>query len=78
MRSIRAMKPGAHDHGVSGFSRETEPIEDTHTLFIYINRINRIYIYIYIMYTLHIILSVNPMYSITRNEIYLNKERWQV
>ena len=67
MRSVRAMKPRAHDHGVSGLSRETEPIEDTHTLFIYINRINRIHIYIYIykMYTLHITLSVNPMYSIT-------------
>ena len=48
MRSVRAMKPRAHDHGVSGLSRETEPIEDTHTLFIYINRINRIHIYIYI------------------------------
>ena len=47
-RSVRAMKPRAHDHGVSGLSRETEPIEDTHTLFIYINRINRIHIYIYI------------------------------
>ena len=53
MRRVRAVKPGAHDHGVSGLSKETEPIEDTHNI-LYINRINRIhtyihtYIYIYI------------------------------
>ena len=76
MRRGRAAKPGAHDHDVSGFSRETEPIEDTHTLYIYINRINRIHMYI--MYILHIVLSVNPMYNVSPNEIYLNKERWQV
>ena len=35
MRKVRAVEPGAHDRGVSGLSKETQPVEDTHNIYTY-------------------------------------------